>query len=482
MVKNALVILLLLTASALATDSLRVTCSADGFILKDSSFSTVKSFSIGSTTAAKGGLLQLISATGINDNAPGVNNGAGTTARIGKNASAIYKWLIRWDSMDDSMRTIFAANQGHVVWDSARVSINVNTAPTSGDSVTIGVFELNSGRRFVEGTSNAAEGLGASWWNYDSTAGTAYPWSTAGAGSTTNDYVNTSLSSFIATNGNSTADTWHHFPITAANTVSDTFNNVGLLMYATAFGGDDGTSSTVLYKMDDFATDSTDRPVLNVFYRTYEYNNYGGADSIRFSSAAKPIWTFDISSLPSNIALESCSLWAYVQTATLTANTGVGMMVKPSNIGDNAGTAADAGEMHYRAWYNSATDDSGWGTAGATNQGSTCNRSDSSGHDYRNNSDALTAIKFDNTGWKNQEFDTSFVNAHRYTSGCNMGLLALTLLDRDGEQDPVLVFEAKEKAASANDAFIVIYYHQNATTRGTGRFGKSTTGVYLNVR
>lgn len=486
MVKNAAIKwilgigLFLFPLTVLAVDSLRVTCSEDGFLLNATS-TVAKSFTIDAGSSSN----TLVDATLIADNVGlGLNYGASTTGRIGINLGTTWKWLLRFNSMNDSMIARAAAATGVVTWDSARITLVVHAAPTAGDTIQIKAFELKSTRAFGEGTQTGALGLGASWWDYDSTSGVQNLWTTAGAGSGTSDYDNSvALADYLVYAGNSSAGTDHVLSITAANTVSDTFNNAGLVIFATDYGDDDGTTSVITYRLDDYTTDNTDRPKITVYYHETYYNNYGGADSIRCSGSIKPIWKFDISSLPTGQVLDSCKFWGYVQTAAYTANTGIGQIMKPIFMGDNAGTAADAGEMSWVSWYESGNDDSTWGTAGMGNQGTTCNRSDGSGNDYRNNSDGFTAIAFDATGWKSQKFDTLFVYNYLYTDACTDNGFGLTVLDRDGEGDPDLVFEAKEKAASSNDAFIVIYYTAVATTsKGTGRFGRDSQGIYRNVR
>lgn len=474
---------LILISSSVYADSLRVECSADGFIANVTAARTTGSFTITSGATAD------ISVAGMEDVNQWNNYGATTTLRIGKNVSTNWRWLLRFDKLADSMRTY--ASGKIIQWDSARILLTSNAAVTSGDSLTIAMYELKSTRRFGEGASNAAVGLGAVWVNYDSTAGVAASaWTTPGAGSTTSDVdatpIDTSATLLNSTTG-AGATVGFKLPGTS---ISDTINNAGLMFRDYRFGNDDGTTCVVTFRTDDYATAGS-RPIITVYFSELDYANFGGSDSLIAKSITSapthlPIFTFDISSLPATADLDSCRLWSYVlnnysSNGELSVLTRVLQMMKPTNIGDNNGTVADNGEMDWVAWDERGSgNDSNWTVAGAGDEGSTCNRSDGSGDDQYVGADFF--VNWASTGWKTLKFDTTYVR--KYLGGsCNNFALSLAMTAGGGDVAHYKI-EADEKSGSANKTWITIYYTPvvAATTRGTGRFGRDNTGVYRNDR
>lgn len=476
-------LLFLLFPSLLFADSLRVECSADGFIANVTAARTTGSFTITSANASD------IAVAGIEDANQWNNYGSATTTRIGKNLGTNWRWLLRFETLDDSMR---AYASGKIIqWDSARVTLTSNAALTSGDSLTIAMYELKSTRRFGEGSSNAAVGLGADWVNYDSTAGVAAnAWTTPGAGSTTSDVdatpIDTSVTLINSTTG---AGATVSFKLPGTS-VSDTINNAGLMFRDYRYGNDDGTTSTVTFRTDDNATAGS-RPIITVYYSELDYVNFGGSDSLiaKVSSTLSiPFFTFDISALPATADLDSCRLWSYVLNNYSINGEGsvvtrVAQTMKPANIGDNDGTVSDNGEMDWVAWDDRVSgNDSNWAVSGATDEGSVCNRSDGTGDDLFLSEGFNT--NWSGTGWKTIKFDTLYVRKY-LDGGCNNFGLALSMNATGGTGDEAnYKIEAAEKSGSANLTWITIYYTPvvAAVSRGTGRFGKSTTGAYLNDR
>lgn len=476
-------LLFLLFPSLLFADSLRVECSADGFIANVTAARTTGSFTITSANASD------IAVAGIEDANQWNNYGSATTTRIGKNLGTNWRWLLRFETLDDSMRTY--ASGKIIQWDSARVTLTSNAALTSGDSLTIAMYELKSTRRFGEGSSNAAVGLGADWVNYDSTAGVAAnAWTTPGAGSTTSDVdatpIDTSVTLINSTTG---AGATVSFKLPGTS-VSDTINNAGLMFRDYRYGNDDGTTSTVTFRTDDNATAGS-RPIITVYYSEMDYVNFGGSDSLIAKAAASaithlPMFTFDISSLSATADLDSCRWWSYVLNNYSSNGEGsvfsrILYATKPTNIGDNNGTVADNGEMDWVAWDERGSgNDSNWTVAGAGDEGSTCNRSDGSGDDLYigQNFD----VNWASTGWKTIKFDTLYVRKY-LNGGCNNFGLALAMTASAGDV-AFYKIEADEKSGSANKTWITIYYTPSATTvtRGTGRLGRDNTGVYRNDR
>lgn len=478
-------LLFLLFPSLLFADSLRVECSADGFIANVTAARTTGSFTITSASASD------IAVTGMEDANQWNNYGASTTLRIGKNAGTIWRWLLRFETLDDSMRTY--ASGKTIQWDSARVTLTSNAALTSGDSLTIAMYELKSTRRFGEGSSGGAVGLGAVWFNYDSTAGVAASaWTTPGAGSTTSDVdatpIDTSVTLLNSTTG---AGATVSFKLPGTS-VSDTINNAGLMFRDYRYGNDDGTTCVVTFRTDDNATAGS-RPIITVYYSELDYANFGGSDSLiaraeNPTPTHLPIFTFDISALSATADLDSCRLWSYVLNNYSVNTEGsvasrIIQMMKPTNIGDNNGTVSDNGEMDWNAWDARVTgNDSNWTVAGAGDEGSTCNRSDGSGDDQDLGADF--SVNWSSTGWKTVKFDTLYVRQYLNGSCNNFGLgLSMTATGGTGDVAHYKI-EAAEKSGSANLTWITIYYTPvvAAVTRGTGRFGKSTTGTYLNDR
>lgn len=478
-------LLFLLFPSLLFADSLRVECSADGFIANVTAARTTGSFTITSANAAD------IAVAGIEDANQWNNYGSSTAIRIGKNLGTEWRWLLRFETLDDSMRAY--ASGKTIQWDSARITITSNAPVTSSpvDSLTIAMWELRSTRRFGEGSSNAAVGLGADWTNYDSTAGVAASaWTTAGAGSSVSD-VEASLTDTTATllNGTTTAGSTVSFKLPGTS-VSDTINNAGVLLKAHRYGNDDGTTCVATFRTDDYAT-AGDRPKITVYYTELDYANFGGSDSLIAKSISSapthlPFFTFDISSLSSSVDLDSCRGWSYVSNNYSTNTEGSVLArfiqpMKPINIGDNNGTVADAGEMNWDSWYEGTTgNDSNWTVAGAGDEGSTCNRGDGTGDDQYLGQDFF--VNWSSTGWKTLKFDTLYVRKYLNT-GCNNFALALSMFASAGDIANYKI-EADEKSGSANKTWITIYYHGGAatTTRGWGNHGKDQAGVMGNDR
>lgn len=476
-------LLVLLLSTPLYADSLRVECSADGFIANVTAARTTGSFTITSASASD------IAVAGMEDANQWNNYGASTTLRIGKNAGTTWRWLLRFETLDDSMRAI--ASGKTIQWDSARVTLTSNAALTSGDSLTIAMYELKSTRRFGEGSATGAVGLGADWVNYDSTAGVAAnAWTTPGAGSTTSDVdatpIDTSVTLLNSTTG---AGATVSFKLPGTS-VSDTINNAGLMFRDYRYGNDDGTTCVVTFRTDDNATAGS-RPIITVYYSEMDYANFGGSDSLIAKSTSTapthlPFFTFDISALSATADLDSCRLWSYVLN-NYSVNTEGSVLsrilyaTKPTNIGDNNGTVSDNGEQDWNAWDARTTgNDSNWTVAGAGDEGSTCNRSDGSGDDLYigQNFD----VNWASTGWKTIKFDTLYVRKY-LNGGCNNFGLALAMNASAGDVAHYKI-EADEKSGSANKTWITIYYTPSATTvtRGTGRLGRDNTGVYRNDR
>lgn len=477
----------LLLASTCFADSLLVTASADGFIYPTpTAASQTKSFTIsGSTT-----LVDMTYINGATLGEKAYNYGASKSVLAGK-ITQDRCILVRYSSLDDSMKAL--DSYVNAVYDSAVLILTVLTRPdsvstTEKDSVTLAAYKLNTDRIFGEGAGNGAAALGANWFNYDSTTGTQNLWTTAGSG--TSDYNGTEICTTRTIKYTDYAHTQIRFPI-PASAISDTMNMAGLVIRGYRYGGNDGTRSIVTFYSDDADT-STYRPSLTVYYRLPE-DNYGGAESLIVNSenAAKPILTYDISSVQMSYDLDSIRSWFYVLgNYSVTGSEGYTVrfqrLAKPANIGDNNGTQADAGEMHWDAWDERglSSADSAWGTAGAENtassDASTCNRSDGSGYDRV---DYITPTATPaGTGWKSCKVDTGNVRKWLDDQCHNFALTMIgDVIGGDVGSKAFLKIEAIDNSDS-HSPYIVIYYHPGATTRGTGRFGRDNTGVYRNDR
>lgn len=477
------VLLFLLFPSLLFADSLRVECSADGFIANVTAARTTGSFTIWPSSAALVAMGPINST--ISPDRTNTNYETQTTALVGF-APSEQRILMRFETLADSMRT--RATGKIIQWDSAQViiipqtSVDSTAGSTGTDSVTLAMYELRSTRRFVESQ--------ATWNDW----ATSSAWTTPGAGSTTSDMEATLLDTTATltkgmTVANDTTNLWSQFTIPGTS-LSDTINNAGVIIRYHRVGVDDGTQCRAIYHTDD-ATTAAYRPRLKVYYTELDYVNFGGSDSLIAKTAASvwthlPIFTFDISSLSTTVDLDSCRWWSYVLNNYSTNTEGsvlsrIIQMMKPTNIGDNNGTVADNGEMDWVAWDERGSgNDSNWTTAGALDDGSTCNRSDGSGDDQYNGADF--SVNWSSTGWKTLKFDTLYVRKY-LNGGCNNFGLALSMTASAGDV-AFYKIEADEKSGSANKTWITIYYTPAATvaTRGTGRFGKSTTGAYLNDR
>ncbi len=478
--------LVLLLASTCFADSLLVTASADGFIYPPGTTTGAKSFVIDNTADAS-----LIAMANINNGGLGAdvaNNGIVTTAMCGKNSSTLHNILLRSETVDDSLSALDPSGFGII--DSIVWLLNISTVVQSGDSVTLAAYKLNSNRVFGEGASNAAVGLGCSWYKYDSTAGVQNLWTTAGSG--TSDYSATEVcTTQTIVNGNGTG-TDIRFKITSLTRADLTSANAGLVIKGYRYGGDDGTTSRVSFTTDDGT--SGDRPKLSVYFHVPE-NNYGGAESLIVNSenGAKPVWTFDLSSAQASWDLDSVRGWFYIlANYSVVGSEGPASVwnrvLKPINIGNNNGTQADAGEMHWNAWdeRGSTATDSIWGTAGMNGTAgtyvNTCNRADTA-NAYDRFTFTSPTYGGTGTGWASAKVDTNNLR-NWFDQGCNAFGLTLVggVVGGDVGSKAFFKIEADEKAGSSNVAYIVIYYHGGATTRGTGRFGRDNTGVYRNDR
>lgn len=481
---RAIILTLLLVSSCFA-DTLHVVASGDNYITPPTITPGAKSFSIINADAGLVSCTYITASTSLGANTH--NFGSSVTLQVGKTSGAEMKALIRWESLDDSMKALDPDRTA--IWDSARITFSVSTAPSSNDTLQFAVYRLNSNRIFGEGTSNDAVGLGASNHNYDSTSGTAFAWTTAGAG--TSDYNATWIDTSRRITPGDAAATKITAKITSA-AITDTMNMAGVILSSYRYGTGTTTATTqrVVFNTDDATTDTL-RPRITVYYTIPEVN-YGAADSLIVNSdnAAKPVFTFDLSALPASSDLDSIRGWFYV-TGNYSVSGTEGWVYrwqgarKPINVGNNSGTQADAGEMHWGAWYEvtlgTSADDSTWGTIGAENTGTTCNRSDGSGHD-RTQYTTTTTVGGSGTGWKSSKADTNIVRAF-LAGGCNnfAAMLVGGVVTGDAGSKAFLKIEAIDHADN-HPAYWVIYYHPGATTRGLGRFGRGSDGVYRNDR
>lgn len=473
----ALVIVLVSTCWA---DSLLVTASADGFIIPPLTAAGPKSFVIDNTAAAT-----LMAMANINNGSLGAdvnNNGIVSTAMCGKNSSVLHNILLRSETVDDSLTALDPYGLGII--DSIVWLLNISTVVQSGDSVTLAAYKLNSNRVFGEGASSGAVGLGCSWYKYDSTSGVQLLWTTAGSG--TSDYSATEVcTTKTIVNGDATG-TDIRFKITSLTRSDLVTNNSGLVIKGYRYGNDDGTTSRVSFDTDDGS--SGNRPKLSVYFHIPEFN-YGGAESLLVNSAngTKAIVTFDMSAVQASWDLDSLHLWAnllanYSVVGSEGYLTKLQLMMKPTYIGNNNGTQADAGEMHWGAYNDRVVgpdaSDSTWGTTGAENVGSTCNHTSGSGNDRAANSVSST---WASTGWKWIKGDTIMVRQW-LGGGCNNFALAIIGDVVSGDAGSKAFFKIEAIDHSDNNPIRLIVYYHTATTRGTGRFGRDNTGVYRNDR
>lgn len=445
-------------------DSLRVTASADTYILDQRNVvSTAGSFSIrmASTDAM----------TRMNASATTTNYETGATGRLGLFSDVEDRWLMRWNTLDDSMRTYSPAGK-LLVWDSARVVVTITGAITSGDSLTVAMYELKSTRVFAENT--------ATWDNY----GLGLAWTTPGAGSTTSDIEATYLDTSITLLNASTSMS---FKISGTN-ITDTLNNAGVTLRAHRYGVNDGTTCTATIGSDDNATEGN-RPIITVYFHEMEYPDFGNADTLLLKATnptttiAYPVLTFDISTVTATADLDSAKLWMYVNSNYSDNGEGsldyqVGVAMKPINIGTGTGGATATGKLHWASWYENGTADSAWGTIGAQDGGYVCNRSTATGDDKTQ--DTLSfAYSMSGTGWKRMMVDTVAIRSYLNGTCGNFGLIVQATATTPDDAWYVL-----SSIQGANDPFLVIYYTPAATgaTKGTGRFGRANDGRYLNVR
>lgn len=463
------IIALLLVSGVLFGARLQTNATADTYLFDQASVEgTAGSFAIRmeSTDAM----------TRITAAASTTNYGTATTGRIGYFSGIQDRWLLRWATLNDSMRT--KATNGKIIrWDSARVVVTITTALTSGDYMVIGMYELRAARNFVESE--------ATWEIYKASNN----WGTVGAGNESSDIHTPSLDSSATL---TSASTSMSFKIPGVN-ITDTLNNAGVVLRieATQSNYDEATNPTVaaVIGSDDNATEGN-RPLITVYYTEMEYPDYGGADTLLMkltdptTTHGFPVMTFDISDVEQTATIGACSLFFYVNanysnnvegTARITA--GIGM--KPTNIGTGTGGATATGKMNWGAWFENGSADSAWGTIGAGNMGNTCNRTSGSGNDKTFDM-VIGSAALTGTGWKSIAMDTTGIRTYLDGSCGNNFAIYLHPLASLGD-DAWYVLSSTE---GANAPYLVINYTPGATavTKGTGRFGRSQTGEYLNVR
>lgn len=473
MIKRLLLATLILSGNLYA-DRLQTNATADTYILDQRNVGVAKSFTISSPESVD------VAFTVIQGTNVDRNYGGALTLSMGY-VSTDWKGLLRFEKMADSMRA--RASGKVVVWDSARITLTENAAMGASKSLVLGIFELR--RRFGEGNSNGATGVGASWYDYDSTSGTQNLWSDAGATNTVTDFVDAVLDTTpTLTSANTGAGTTISFKLPGTS-VSDTINNSGVMFkYYTK----SGSTPTVVIRSDDNATKAS-RPAITVYYREMEYPDFGGADTLlmKYTNAstqeAISVMTFDISTVTATATLATCSVYVYLNASysdngegTIDIKSSVAM--KPINIGTGTGGATVTGKLHWASWFENDTADSTWGTIGATNIGSVCNRSAGADDDKTEDTCANTVVP-SGTGYKPFRVDTTSVRA--YLNGTCSNFAVFLQSNAGSTDDSWFVLSSVE---GANDPYLVIWYTPAATapTKGTGRFGRAQDGRYLNVR
>lgn len=414
--------------------------------------------------------------TRMNATATTTNYTTGTTGRLGLFNTVEDRWLMRYATLDDSMRT--TATGKTIRWDSARVFVYITGALTAGDYMSVAMVELRSARDFVE--------TEATWTIFK----TSNNWTSGGAENTTSDIHTPNLDTSATLTNSSTSMS---FKIPGTN-ITDTLNNVGVILRIlenqSNYDGASNQTVTATIASDDYTTDSTKRPLIIVYYSEMNYPDYGGADTllIKKTNPATTIghsaMTFDISSIASTADLETCSLFVYVNgDYSVDAGDGsqqiiIGVGMKPLNIGTGTGGATATGKMNWGAWFENGATDSTWGIVGALDQGSVCNRSTGTGDDKT--SDLTPAVvRPSGAGWHGIKLDTTGVRTYLNGGCANFGLI-LEASASVGD-DAWWVLSSVE---GSNDPYLVINYTPGAATAtvGTGRFGRSQTGEYLNVR
>lgn len=455
----------LILSGSLYADRLQTNATADTYIYDQRNVAgTAGSFSIrmASTDAM----------TRMNASTTTTNYATGTTGRVGKNLDVEDRWLMRWATLDDSMRAYAPAGKS-VRWDSARVVVKITTAVASGDSLTVAMYALRSTRDFVEAQ--------ATWDNYKD----LNAWTTGGASSTASDIETPAIDTSITLLNSSTSMS---FKIPTAN-IADTMNMAGVTIRSHRYGNDDGTSCAATIGSDDNATEGN-RPIITVYFTEMEYPDFGGADTLLMKATspatqcAYPIMTFDISTVTATADLENCSLYVYVNNnyvdnAEGSVNIVAGVAMKPIKIGTGTGSATATGKLHWASWSEHGTADSAWGTIGATNDGNVCNTSN--GADDDKTADVATGmVAPTGTGWKAISIDTTGLRTYLDQS-CREFAIVLNPTASITD-DAWWVLSSVE---GSNDPYFVINYTPAAVageTKGTGRFGRAQDGRYLNVR
>lgn len=477
----------LILSGALYADPIRdsVSATADTYLYDQRNVvSTAGSFTIWPSSAA------LVAMAGMNSlgspDRTNANYATTTTAIVGFSSSAENRLLLRFETLADSMRTYSPAGK-YIQWDSAVVTLIPSTSvdsvsgTTGTDSVTFAMYELRPARRFDEAS--------ATWNSYK----TDSLWTTPGAGSEASDYLNTLLDTTATltkgmTVANDTTNLWCQFNIPGTN-ITDTLNNAGVVIRYLRTGSDDGTTTTRAIFHTDDATTAAYRPRLKVYFHEVEYPDFGGADTLLMKTTdpetqkAYPVMTFDISSVTATATLTSCSVYVYLNASYSNNTEGSidvlpSVAMKPINIGTGTGGATATGKLHWASWYENGTADSAWGTIGATNTGYICNRSAGADDDKTNDTAANTVIP-SGTGYKPFRVDTVAVRAYLDGSCSNFAIIMQPTVTAGDDAHFVL-----SSVEGANDPYLIINYTPGATavTKGTGRFGRTQDGRYINVR
>lgn len=461
-----LLVATLILSGNLYADRLQTNATADTYLYDQRSVAgTAGSFSIrmASTDAM----------TRMSEASTTTNYATGATGRLGYQLSLQERWVMRWTTLDDSMRT-YQSSGKYLRWDSARVVVKITTALGASDNMAVEMYELRSARDFVEAEAT---------WNIYKTSNN---WGTAGAGNTSSDIHSPFLDSSATLTSSSTDMS---FKIPGVN-ITDTLNNVGvvLMIGRSNYDGATNTSVNATIGSDDNTT-AGNRPIITVYYTEMEYPDFGGADTLLMKETSPvttisyPVMTFDISSVTATATLGSCSVYVYVNAnysdnSEGTISNVAGVAMKPINIGTGTGGATATGKIHWGAWFENGATDSTWGAIGATDLGYVCNRSSGTGDDKTQDTSAAS-FALSGTGWKPIAVDTVAVRAYLNGTCSNFAVIlqpAVSFTD-----DAWYVLSSVE---GSNDPYLVINYTPGATavTKGTGRFGRSQTGEYLNVR
>jgi hypothetical protein len=401
------------------------------------------------------------------------NYATGTTGRLGYQVALQERWVMRWATLDDSMRA-YQSSGKYLRWDSARVVVKITAALGASDNMAVEMYELRSARDFVETEAT---------WNIYKTSNN---WGTPGAGNTSSDIHSPFLDSSATLTSSSTDMS---FKIPGTN-ISDTLNNVGVVLMIGRSNYDGATNTTVNATIgsDDNATEGN-RPIITVYYTEMEYPDFGGADTLLLKATndattiGVPVMTFDISTVTATATLGACSVYVYVNASYSdnsegTIGNSIGIAMKPINIGTGTGGATATGKLHWASWFENGNTDSTWGAIGATDIGAVCNRSSATGDDKTTDT-SLSLNVLSGTGWRSVAIDTMAVRA--YLNGTCSNFAVFMQPTASITDDAWYVLSSVE---GANDPYLVINYTPGAATAtvGTGRFGRSQTGEYLNVR